>query len=34
MPMTTKLGKMITYLDGLLAKELHDRLISWSCSMT
>ena len=33
MPMTTKLGKMITYLDGLLTKEVHEHLISWSCSM-
>ena len=33
-PMATKLGKMITYLDWLLLIKSHDPLISWSCKIT
>ena len=33
-PMATKLGKMITYLDRLLLIKSHDPLISWSCKIT
>ena len=32
--MATKLGRMITYLDGLLATEAHDPFITWSCEIT
>ena len=28
--MATKLDRMVTYLDGLLPKEPHDPLITWS----
>ena len=28
--MTTKIDRMMTYFDGLLAKEAHDHLITWS----
>ena len=34
MPMATKLGKMVTYHDGLLAMKSHDPLITWSCKIT
>ena len=33
-PMTTKLGKMITYLQGLLPIKSHEALIVWSCKIT
>ena len=32
-PMTTKLGKMVTYLDGLLPIKSHDPLIAWPCKV-
>ena len=34
MPVATKLGRMITYLDRLLAIKSHDLLITWSCEIT
>ena len=33
-PMATKLGRMVTYLDGLLPMKSHDPLITWSCEIT
>ena len=32
-PMATKLGRMITYLDGLLPIKSHDPLITCSCKI-
>ena len=32
--MATKLGRMITYLDGLLSIKSNDPLITWSCEIT
>ena len=32
--MDTKLGRIITYLDGLLSLKSHDPLITWSHEMT
>ena len=32
--MATKLGSMITYLDGLLSIKSHDPVISWLCEIT
>ena len=32
--MTTKLGKMVTYLEGLLPIKLNDALIMWSSKIT
>ena len=29
--MTTKLGRMVAHLNGLLSIKLHDTLITWSC---
>ena len=34
MPMATKLGRMVTYLDELLPIKLHDPLIIWYCKKT
>ena len=34
MPMATKLGWIIIYLDGLLPIKSHDPLITWSCKIT
>ena len=34
MPMTMKLGKMLTYLEELLTIKLHNTLIMWSCKVT
>ena len=34
MPMATKLGRMLTYLDELLLIKSHDPLIKWSCEIT
>ena len=31
--MTTKLGRMMTYLNGLLPIKSHDPLIMWPCEM-
>ena len=31
--MTTILGRMVTYLDGLLPIQSHDPLIMWSCEI-
>ena len=31
--MTTKLSKMVTYLDGLLRLKSHDHLVTWSCEI-
>ena len=33
-PMATKLGRMITYLDSLLPLKSQDPLITWSCEIT
>ena len=33
-PMTTKLDRMVTYLDGLLPIKSRDYLITWSCEVT
>ena len=30
-PTTSKLGRMVNYLDGLLDQKSHDPLIMWSC---
>ena len=32
-PMATKLGRMLAYLDGLLPIKSHDPLIKWSCEI-
>ena len=32
-PMATKLGRMMTSLDGLLPIMSHDPLIKWSCEI-
>ena len=32
--MATKIGRMVTYLDGLLTAKSHDPLITWSCKIT
>ena len=32
-PMVTKLGKTVTYLDKLLLIKLHDPLITWPCKI-
>ena len=32
-PIATKLGRVVTYLDGLLLIKLHDSLIMWSCEI-
>ena len=32
-PMVTKLGRMVTYIDGLLPIKPHDPLITWSCKI-
>ena len=32
--MATKLGRMVTYLDGLLSIKSHDPLITWFCEIT
>ena len=34
LPMATKLGRMITYLDGLLPIKSCGPLITWSCEIT
>ena len=34
MPMTTKLGRMMTYLDEILPIKSNDPLITWSCEIT
>ena len=31
--MTTKLGRMLTYLEGLLTIKSHNALIIWSCKI-
>ena len=31
--MATKLGRLITYLDGFLPIKLHDTLIIWYCKI-
>ena len=33
MPIATKLGKTVTYLDELLSIKLHDPSITWSCEI-
>ena len=33
-PIATKLGRMITYLDGFLPEKSHNPLIMWSCNIT
>ena len=33
-PMATRLGRMITFLDGLLSIKSDDPLILWSCKIT
>ena len=33
-PMTTKLDRMVAYLDGLLPIKSHDPLLAWSCEIT
>ena len=33
-PMATKLGRMLTYLVGLLPIKSHDPLITWYCDIT
>ena len=33
-PMTTRLGKMVTCLEGLLSIKSYDALITWSCKIT
>ena len=30
MPMTTQLGRVVTYIQGLLFIKLHDHLVTWS----
>ena len=32
--MVTKLGRMVTYLDGILPLKSHDPLITWSSETT
>ena len=32
-PVATKLGRMVTYVDGLLLMKLHDPLITWCCKI-
>ena len=32
--MATNLGRMVTYLDGILPIKSHDPLITWSCKIT
>ena len=32
-PMPTKLGKRVTYIDGFLPMKLHDSSITWSCEI-
>ena len=32
--MTTKLGRMVAHLDGLLPIKSHDSLMTWSCDIT
>ena len=32
-PMTTKLDRMVAYLDGLLPIKSHDPLLAWSCEI-
>ena len=34
MPMATKLGREVTYREGLPPIKSNDRLISWSCEIT
>ena len=34
MLMTTKLGRMLTYLEGFLPRELLDPLVTWSYKIT
>ena len=33
-PMTIRLGRMVTYLEGLLLIELLNSLLTWSCKIT
>ena len=33
-PIATKLGRMITYLDGFLPEKSRNPLIMWSCNIT
>ena len=33
-PMATKLGRMMTYLNELLPLKSHDTLITWTCEIT
>ena len=34
MPMTTKLGMLVTYLEQLLSVKSHDHIITWFCKIT
>ena len=34
LPMATKLGRIMTYLERLLARKSHVPLVMWSCKMT
>ena len=34
MPMATKVGRVVTYHEGLPPIKSHDRLITWSCKIT
>ena len=33
-PLATKLGRMVTYIDGLLPIKSHELLIKWFCEIT
>ena len=33
MPMVAKLGRVVTYYEGLLPIKLHDPLIMWACEI-
>ena len=33
MPMFTRLGKLVTYYEGLPPMEPHDPLITWTCEI-
>ena len=32
--MATKLGRMVTYFDGIIPIKSHDPVITWSCDIT
>ena len=34
MPMTTKLGRDVTYDEGVLPIKSHDHINTWSCKIT